>query len=308
MAKSISCNVGALSCVTTAPLNLNNMCFLGFEIRNEPNKKENYLSNLYFLFMDEDKEPYLIKHSFLLNNPDDDMAYFHHPLHKEINMDTMNDMFKDKLKILFKEFDHNNSFYSDFKPISYDYKNNTAVMRLVNVNIADKATVKEAHISFADFFKITTIINDVIFRRPIPMSIDKDTSYDNYRVLEIEDVKYLGADSIDETGRNFLAFYGLQYETVKRVGVVIPVATPNENIMTNMNKMKVSAFNTLYKDNFMCDLSKMMMFPVLDSIGILEYKLAINRLQPAGKRDILLTKDSPDDSPLLNPIKYIFSN
>jgi len=308
MAKSISCNVGALHLISTAPLNLNDMSVIGFEVRKEPGKEENYISNLYFLFLDEDKEPYIIKHSFLLNRPDDDIAYFNHPLHEQLNMDKMNDMFKEKIKRLFKEFSHTNSFYTDAKPIYYDFKNNKATIKLININLADKSTVKEAHISYADFFKLTTIINDVIFRRPIPLGIDKDISYDNYRVIEIEDVKYLGADKIDESGQRFLAFYGLQYETVKRIGVAIPVITPTENIMTNINEMKVAAFNELYKDNFMCDLSKMMMMPVLDEIGALTYKLAINRLQPAGKRDILLTKDSPDDSALLNPIKYIFSN
>lgn len=302
MARSINTELTSLQTIESAPISLMNMSVLGFNITNNPSKKEELFANLFFMFVNSTtKEPYIIKHSFLLNDVDDDMAFFQHPLHNPWNMERMDKNTKEVITKLFENFSHNNSFYTDMKPIRMT--NDTVTLVAANINVADHAIVKEIEIPFSDFYRIQVIINDIIFKRRLHINIDSDISYNNYSIRDIAYINYLGADIVHDPD-TYMAFFALH--SVNITGVAIPVIVDKDNIMVNINKVTIATFNSLYKDNFMCDMSKIIMWPVVTEEGI-SYRIAINRLLPAGKRSLMITKDSVEDSPLLNPIKYIFS-
>ena len=289
MARSIGYDLHGLEHIEPADIHLSKMSVLGFDISNDPIDKEKLLSNLFFMFIDQNtNKPVILKHSFLLNDTDNDMAFFNHP------------------QKLFNNFDHTNSFYTDAKPVKMD--NNEVAIAIANINIADKAVVKNAYIPFEDFYKITVIINAIIFKRLLPINIDKDISYGNYSVKHIKLIRYLGSDLFDKNEKtsSYFAFYSLHCENGDKKGVAVPVLTDNSNIMVKSNELKMKSFDSMYKDHFACDMSKLLMWPVIIDDEIV-YKIAINRLLPAGRRELLLTEDGVEDSPLLNPLKYIFS-
>ena len=283
------------------------MSVLGFNITNNPDKKEDLFANLYFLFINSNTdEPTIVKHSFLLNDPDNDMAYFNHPFHNSWNMERFDENTQSIVTKLFENFGHTNSFYTDAKPISMNDKE--VIITIASVNLSDKAVVKKCHISFGDFYKMTVIINDIIFKRRLSITIDKDISYNNYKIKYITNIIYLGADLVskNENTTSYFAFYSLQDSDANKVGLAVPVLTEKNNIMLKTNKVKMSTFDSMYKDHFACDLSKILMWPTVTENGI-EYKIAINRLLPAGRRALMITQDDVENSPILNPIKYIFS-
>ena len=307
MARSIGYDLHGLEHIEPADIHLSKMSVLGFDISNDPIDKEKLLSNLFFMFIDQNtNKPVILKHSFLLNDTDNDMAFFNHPLHDIWNMKKMDVNMKGVIQKLFNNFDHTNSFYTDAKPVKID--NNEVAIAIANINIADKAVVKNAYIPFEDFYKITVIINAIIFKRLLPINIDKDISYGNYSVKHIKLIRYLGSDLFDKNEKtsSYFAFYSLHCENGDKKGVAVPVLADNSNIMVKSNELKMKSFDSMYKDHFACDMSKLLMWPVIIDDEIV-YKIAINRLLPAGRRELLLTEDGVEDSPLLNPLKYIFS-
>lgn len=276
---------------------------LGFKIGGRSEK--NLIANLYFLLFNKDKDPYILRHSYLLNRPDDDMAYFNHPIHQIINMKKYTGAIKEKVDKLFEEFSHTNSYYTDFKPVSINDKE--ASFEIVNITINEVTNIRKATISFGNYLKIQNIINSITFHRPINTSIEKDDSYYNCEIVKDQEVNFLGSQCLNAENGEFFAFFSLNNpDSIKRIGVAVPVITTTDNIQIETTKMDMASFGTMYKENYMIDASKLLILPEIINDKI-EYKVAINILQAKAKRKLIITDESILDSKLFNPIKLMFS-
>lgn len=286
-------------------LEFSSFSILGFQIGKT---SDNTVADFYFLFFDKDKDPYIIRHSYLLKKErmDDEMAYFNHPIHQIINMKKYTGAFKEKIDKIFEEFSHNNSYYSDFKPISIT--DEKATFELVNITIDTITHYRTGSMSIGDYLKIQTIVNNITFHRPINTSIDRDISYYNCEIVKDQEVNYIGSQCLDMKNGEFFAFFSLSNpNSIKKIGVAVPVITTKDNILVkDTNNLDVPTFGTMYKENYMVDASKLLLLPVPTDDGF-EYKVAINLLLAKAKRKLIITDESILDSKLFNPIKLMFS-
>lgn len=290
------------ACLKQSDLEFADFSILGFQI----NKIDTPIANLYFLFFTEDKDHFIIKNSFLLNRIDDDMAYFNHPIHTILNMRLFEGVVKEKVDKLFEEFSHTNSYYSDFKPV--EISDNKVVIELVQINIKGLTNTRKATIKMGDYLKLQNISNSITFHRPINSSIDRDNSYYDCEITKDLEVSYMGSQCMNADNGEFFAFFSLsRNDSIKKIGVAVPVVTTKKNILVNTKKMDITSFGTLYKENYMVDASKLLMIPLIEDDKIV-YKIAINLLVAKSKRKIFLTNETITDSKLFNPIKLMFSD
>lgn len=288
-------------CKLQKEVNFIDFSIIGFQI----NKVGSLVANLYFLFFDENRDYYVIKNSYLLNRPDDDMAYFNHPIHTILNMRKFTGPVKDKVDKLFSEFNNTNSFYSDFRPV--EFEENGVVVDLVQINIGGFTNIKKAHLRMGDFLKIQNITNSITFHRPINSSIDRDKSYYDCEIIKDLEVNYVGSQCMNSEAGEFFAFFSLsKIDSIKKVGVAVPVVTNKKNILVNTTKMDITSFGTLYKENYMVDASKLLMLPVIEDSKLI-YKIAINILIAKAKRKLFVTNETITESKLFNPLKLMFS-
>ncbi len=284
------------------PLKFVDFSIIGFQI----NKSNNALvASIYFLFFNEEKDHFIIKHSYLLNHPDNDMAYFNHPIHTVLNMKKFTGAVKEKVDKLFTEFSHTNSYYTDFKPLNIDKEE--CIIELIHIDISKVTVIRRAHLLIGDYLKIQNIINSVTFHRPINSSIDRDTSYNSCEIINNLDVTYLGYQCLShEKGEYFAFFYLSEESSIKRIGLAIPIITSKEDIISDTKKMDLDIFTLTYKENYMIDSSKMLLLPILDNDKIV-YKVAINLLVSKSTRKLFITKESILNSKLFNPIKLMMN-
>ena len=274
---------------------------IGFQV----NKVGSLVANLYFLFFNEEKDPFIVKNSFLLNRPDDDMAYFNHPIHLILNMRKFEGAVKEKVDKLFEEFSNTNSYYSDFKPI--EITDDEVTIELIQINLSGFTNIKKAHIRMGDYLKLQNIDNSVTFHRPINSSIDRDNSYYDCEIVKDLEVSYMGSQCMNTDNGEFFAFFSLsRNDSIKKIGVAVPVVTTKKNILVNSTKMDITSFGTMYKENYMVDASKLLMIPLLENDKLV-YKIAINLLVAKSKRKLLITNETITDSKLFNPLKIMFS-
>ena len=286
-----------------ADINFVDFTLLGFQIGRAA---DNITANLYFLFFNESKDVFIIRHSYLLNKEtiDDEMAYFNHPIHTILNMKKFTGAVKDKVDKIFEEFSHTNSYYSDFKPVSM--KDNDVSIEIVNITVDKITHIRKAHISMGDYLKLQTISNSIMFHRPINSSLERDVSYKNCEILEDMEVNYIGGQSVNVERCEFFAFFSITHpNSIKRIGVAVPVVTTKENILVADTKLDVATFGTMYKENYMVDASKLLVLPIIVNDNI-EYRVAINILRSKSTRKIIITNETITNSKLFNPIKLMF--
>lgn len=274
------------------------VCFIDFSILGFKRSNDKKKIDVYYLFTDQERDFFIIKESFLLdqNNLDNEMAFLNHPIHETIDMNKYSQFKKDAIKKTMEKCNATNSFYCEFSTEEI-INNDIVICTGIQFTLNNIQQVTRFAIPMNIYMKIQIIKNSLIFKLPIDVSIDKNPIYDKIKFHDIKILNYMGSCTIN--GKGFVNFYSLREEN-NTTGVFLPVAGDKVLFSKNMDTKK---FNSLYKNCFQIDLRNIL---ILDWIVNNEKKQIICIFKKTDIKDdvhFYLLNGNIKESIILNPYK-----
>lgn len=269
---------------------------LGFII-NDGNKS----ISLYYLLFDSEGDSFLVKQAYLLNDYQEDIKYFNHPLFSTLNIMKLPDIAKEDFKKIISKFDHTNSFYSTFKP--YDIIDDNYYCDLCSYNTDEDTRVYKVSLPRDIFMKLELIRNKIIFKLPFNPSIERD-NWKHKQIIKNVKVEYLGSDIAKDDNKFTLTFFKLSYQDNHTnnlpIGICYPVGNQKDKIITKT--MKTLDFVSLYKFNHIISMDNLLLVSVKeDDKIVIKVAIVMDNLGI-----YIITDQDPIDSFLFNPYKIIY--
>lgn len=271
-------------------------------------KYKNNVIEFIYLFQDDKDKIYLIKNPFFVEDEEKEKKYFESPIHIQQNLNLDIAMNDNNLRKMI------NDNFARFKDNTYytDFRSNDVLFDKEYISIygcKDYGTSTESLINFKIpfniYFKIASIMNNIMMKLPIYATIEEDTRWDNYNLYDRCKLNYLGACATNDN--HLISYYSLNSNNN-----LIGFAQLNENIRGGIiNKiMSNEQFISLFgKDGFfLSDPTKTIIldWKVKDEI---KSRVAVVKPTKNNKRmNIYVIDQELTDSSILNPYKDIFSN
>lgn len=279
------------NCTKKADVNFVDFSILGFK-RSEDKKK----LDIYYLFVSEIKEFHLIRESFLLNenNIDDEMAYLNHPIHDTINIDKYTLFKKDSIRKIMEKCNAINSYYCEFEAINI-INRDVVICEGIQFTLNNIQQITNFIIPLHIYMRIQIIKNSIIFKIPIDASIDNNSLYDNIKIIDVSEIKYLGSEFYN--GEGFINYYSLKQKN-NSIGICLPVVN-NKKIIFKKN-ITLKQFNSLYKETFQVNRRNMIILDWAKDKSQIKLLCLIYRTNNNPIKYYLL-KGEIQDSIILNP-------
>ena len=139
--------------------------FVDFSIIGFKRSNKNSVLDFYYLFLNDKKEFFVMKNSFLIDRDkiDDEMAYLNHPIHETININKYDQYRSWTVNKIMSNCNSGNSFYSDF--VAEEIVNNEiAICNAIQYNLSKKQQLKQFVIPIKIYMKLQIIKNSVLFK------------------------------------------------------------------------------------------------------------------------------------------------
>lgn len=280
-------------------VNKGEVCFIDFSILGFKRSNDKKKIDMYYLFKNQEKEFFVVKESFLLNqdNLDDEMAYLNHPIHKLIDIAKYDEMRKEAIRKTMERCNATNSYYSEFAAEEI-INTDVVICKGIQFTLNNIQQVTRFVIPINIYMKIQIIKNSFIFKLPINVSIDSNPLYDNIKFHDIDKITYIGSESFN--GKGFVNYYSLR-DDKESTGIFLPVSGDKVLFAKNMELKK---FTSMYSKYFQIDLRNIL---ILDWI-VKNKKKQIICILKAGEVfndpiNYYLLNEEIKESIILNPYK-----
>ena len=225
--------------------------FVDFSIIGFKRSNKNSVLDFYYLFLNDKKEFFVMKNSFLIDRDkiDDEMAYLNHPIHELIDMNKFDQFRLDSVNKIMNKCNSRNSFYSDFEAVEI-LNDSVVVCYGFQNDINNKQQIKRLIIPAKIYMKIQIIKNSVIFKLPINPSIDKDIL--DVQIINNVDITYLGSDAGFDKG--FINYYSLKDSENNIYGIYLPVVDKDCKSLIIKKNFNLKQFLALYHNYSQIDM------------------------------------------------------